>query len=115
MARLVQLRSTCNHGNKCPALHYQPDSGEFLIQGYTVTNPQVLAGLNLPAGHTVVRVPSYLLPELQPDDDADDLLVQGHEVNDVELLTQLNLPVGEIVVRVAACLLPELHKEPQPC
>ncbi len=96
-------------------LYYQPDSDEFLIQGYTITDPQALAGLNLSAGHTVVRVPTHLLPELQRDPDAVDLLVQGHEVNDVELLTELNLPVGEIVVRVAACLLPKLHKEPQPC
>jgi hypothetical protein len=128
MARLVQLRSTCDQGDTCPALHYQPDNDEFLIQGYTVIDPQVLAGLNLPAGHTVVRIPTRLLPELQRDpdaddllvqchevNDADDLLVQGHEVNDVELLTKLNLPAGETVIRVAARLLPALRKEPQPC
>jgi hypothetical protein len=115
MARLVQLRSTCDQGDTCPALHYQPDSDEFLIQGYTVIDPQVLAGPNLPAGHTVVRVPTRLLPELQRDPDADDLFAQGHEVNDVELLTELNLPAGETVVRVAARLLPALRKEPQPC
>lgn len=115
MARLVQLRRTCNHGMDCPTLHYQPDSDEFLIQGYTVTDPQVLAGLNLPAGQNVVQVPTYLLPELQPDPDASELLVQGHEVNDVALLTELNLPTGETVVRVVARLLPELGKEPQPC
>lgn len=56
MARLVQLRRTCDQGMDCPTLHYQPDSDEFLIQGYTVTDPQVLAGLNLPAAQTVVRV-----------------------------------------------------------
>lgn len=115
MARLVQLRRTCNHGMDCPTLHYQPDSDEFLIQGYTVTDPQVLVELNLPAGQTVVRVPIYLLPELQSDPDAGDLLVQGREVNDVALLMELNLPAGETVVRVPARLLPELRKEPQPC
>ncbi len=115
MARLVQLRRTCNHGMDCPTLHYQPDSDEFLIQGYTVTDPQVLAGLNLPAGQTVVHIPTYLLPELQRDPDAVDLLVQGHEVNDVALLTELNLPPGETVVRVPARLLPELRTEAQPC
>ena len=92
-----------------------PTDDEFLIQGYTVTDPQVLARLNLPAGQTVVRVPPYLLPELQPDLDTGDLLVQGHEVNDVALLTELNLPAGETVVRVPAHLLPQLRKEPQPC
>jgi hypothetical protein len=115
MPRLVRLRSNCTHSETCPALHYQPDSGEFLIQSYTVTDSGVLAGLNLPAGHTVVRVPTHLLPELQPDPDAVDLLVQGYEVVDVELLTELNLPAGETVVRVAARLLPALRKEPQPC
>lgn len=115
MTQLVQLRRTCDHGNVCPTLHYQPDSDEFLIQGYTVTAPEVLAGLDLPAGYTVVRVPTHLLPELQRDTDADDLLVQGHEVSDVELLTELNMPPGETVVRVPARLLPELRKEPQPC
>ncbi len=102
-------------GLSCPALHYQPDSDEFLIQGYRVTDPQVLAGLNLPAGHTVVRIPADLLPELQRDADAGDLLVEGREVNDIELLTELNLPAGETVVRVPARLLPALRKEPQLC
>ncbi|MGH3904282.1 MAG: hypothetical protein ACRDTE_08840 [Pseudonocardiaceae bacterium] len=115
MARLVQLRSTCTHGDTCPMLHYQSDCDEFLIQGYTVTDLQILARLNLPAGETVVRVPTYLLPELQSDPDAADLLVQGHEVHDVELLTELNLPAWETVVRLPAYLLPELRKEPQPC
>ncbi len=115
MPRLVQLRGTCDQANVCPTLHYQPASDEFLIQGYTVTDPQVLAELNLRAGQTVVRVPTCLLPELKPDPGADDLLVQGHEVNDVALLIELNLPAGETVVRVPAHLLPELRKEPQPC
>ncbi len=115
MARLVQLRRTCDHGNKCPALHYQSDSDEFLIQGYLVSDPQALAELNLPAGQTAVRVPTYLLPELQRDPDASDLLVQGHQVNDIALLTELNLPAGETVVRVPTHLLAELRKEPQPC
>jgi hypothetical protein len=115
MPRLVHLRRTCNHGMDCPTLHYQPDSDEFLIQGYTVTDPQVLVELHLAAGWTVVRVPSHLLPELQRGPDAGDLLMQGHEVNDIELLRELNLPAGETVVRVPACLLPELRKVPQPC
>lgn len=115
MARLVQLRSFCNHGNKCPTLHYQPDRDEFLIQGYAVTDPQVLAELSLSAGYTVVRVPTHLLPELPHDPDACELLVQGHEVTDAELLAELDLPSGETVVRVSARLLPGLWKEPQPC
>ena len=33
MPQLVQLRCTCDHGNVCPTLHYQPDSDDFLVQG----------------------------------------------------------------------------------
>jgi hypothetical protein len=115
MARLVWLRGTCDQSEVCPTLHYQPDSDDFLIQGYAVTDAEVLAGLKVPAGHTVVRVPSDLLPELPHDPDAWELLVQGHEVTEVEVLAELNLPLGETVVRVSARLLPGLRKEPQPC
>lgn len=115
MARLVLLRRDCDQSEVCPALLYQPDSDEFLIQGYTVTDPETLAGLNLPAGQTVVRVPTYLLPELQHDPDARDLLVQGHEVTDIEVLRELTVPPGETVVRVPARLLPKPRKEPQTC
>lgn len=115
MARLIQLRSTCDQGNVCPALHYQAGSDEFDIQGYCVADPQVLAGLDLPAGRHVVQVPTSLLPELQRGPGAAELLVQGETVNDAELLCELNLPPGESAVRVPASLLPTLEKEPQRC
>lgn len=115
MARLVQLRCSCVHGLDCPKLHYRPDSDEFLIQGYRVTDLQVLAELNLPTGLAVVRVPTDLLPELRSNSDASELLVQGYEVNDLALLAELGLPPGETLVRVSARLLPALSKEPQPC
>jgi hypothetical protein len=115
MALLVQLRGTCDQGNVCPTLHYQPDSDEFVVQGYAVTDAQVRAGLKLPAGKDVVRVPTALLPELQFGPDAAELLVQGDGVNDVELLSELNLPPGESAIRIPAYLLPKLGKEPQRC
>ncbi len=92
MARLVQLRSTCDHGNVCPTLHYRPDTDEYVVQGYTVTDPQVVAALNLAVGETVVQVPTGLLPELQRDVDPGFLLVRGWEVNDVALLAELAMP-----------------------
>ena len=115
MTRLVQLRSLCNHGNKCPTLHYLPDSDEFLIQGYAVTDSKVLAELSLPAGYTVVRVPSHLLSELPQDSGSGDMLVHGREVTDVELLAELDLPAAETAVRVSAHSLPALQKGAQPC
>src|SRR6476661_1550106 len=58
MPRLVQLRRTCDQGMDCPTLHYQCDSDKFVIQGYAVTDPQVLAELNLHAGQTSTSGPS---------------------------------------------------------
>lgn len=115
MARLVQLRSTCNHGNVCPTLYYQPDSDEFLVQGFVVTDPHALARLNLSVVEAVVRIPTYLLPELQPDPAASELLVQGRVVHDIDLLRELDLPSGETAVRIRAQLLPDLRKEHLPC
>ena len=51
------------------SLPYRPNGGsprlyqegdDFLVQGYTVTEPQLLAELNIPDGETVVRVPQSL-------------------------------------------------------
>ncbi len=41
-----------------PRLYQEGD--DFLVQGYTVTEPQLLAELNIPDGETVVRVPQSL-------------------------------------------------------
>ena len=41
-----------------PRLYQEGD--DFLVQGYTVTEPQLLAELNIPGGETVVRVPQSL-------------------------------------------------------
>jgi hypothetical protein len=36
------------------------DGDDFLVQGYAVTEPELLAELNVPAGEAVVRVPKSL-------------------------------------------------------
>ncbi len=36
------------------------DGDDYLVQGYAVTEPQLLAELNVPDGEAVVRVPSSL-------------------------------------------------------
>jgi hypothetical protein len=49
-----------------PRLYQQGD--DFLVQGYTVTETQLLAELNIPDGETVMRVPQWLwnyLPDRQ--------------------------------------------------
>jgi hypothetical protein len=36
------------------------DGDDYLVQGYAVTEPQLLAELNVPNGEAVVRVPASL-------------------------------------------------------
>jgi hypothetical protein len=36
------------------------DGDDYLVQGYVVTEPQLLAELNIPDGEAVVRVPPSL-------------------------------------------------------
>jgi hypothetical protein len=45
-------------GGGSPRL-YQ-DGDDYLVQGYAVTEPQLLAELNVPDGEAVVRVPQSL-------------------------------------------------------
>jgi hypothetical protein len=47
-----------------PRLYQEGD--HFLVQGYIVTEPQLLAELNIPDGETVVRVPASLWNYLPP-------------------------------------------------
>jgi hypothetical protein len=43
------------------------DGDNYLVQGYAVTEPQLLAELNVPAGEAVVRVPPSLWKYLTID------------------------------------------------
>ena len=63
--RLTRLRSECNHGNVCPTVHYDAAGDRFAMQGDPVTEPDVLAELNLPPGEAAVWMPARLLPELR--------------------------------------------------
>lgn len=44
------------------------DCGTVLVRGVQVTNPDVLAELNMPAGENAVEVPRAALPELEVAD-----------------------------------------------
>lgn len=47
--------SYCGHGENCPAF-YATDRGTVGVQGSAVTDPEALAGLNLPAHEGIVEV-----------------------------------------------------------
>jgi hypothetical protein len=44
----------------CPTL-YRTDQGEYYVQGYTETDPDVLGQMEIPEGETVVRITTGLL------------------------------------------------------
>lgn len=64
--RLRMLGTTSDDG-KCPTLYEDLDSGEIVVQGYTVTDPEDLAQLqNVLDGESFVRIPRELLTRFGP-------------------------------------------------
>ena len=61
--RIWKLRGgDCPDGTTCPAL-YGTERGTRLVQGWEVTDPDLLAQLHVPAGEAIVEVPAELLGE----------------------------------------------------
>lgn len=64
---LRTLRELCPDKINCPAIRLGP-AGDLFVQGCVVTDPVLLAELDLPPGEAVVRIPAVaaavLLPEL---------------------------------------------------
>ncbi|MEI5102057.1 hypothetical protein RB200_30495 [Streptomyces sp. PmtG] len=52
----------CKNGT-CPALWSKPATGDYVVQGYVVTDPAELAQLDLPKGEGAVRIPAAVLEE----------------------------------------------------
>lgn len=67
--RIVFVGGATGQGGS-PRLYRDEDSGDFIVQGYLVTEPSDLAQLRIPAGETIVRVPASLF-EYLPKDDVD--------------------------------------------
>jgi hypothetical protein len=110
-----RVRSSCDDTKTCPALH-QTDRDTVLVQGWEVTDCDVLARLGLPGGTEAVEVPATLLaealyrwPALQRTD-RDTVIIAGTAVTDADALRQLRLPAGERAVEVPADLLAEVLK-----
>ncbi len=54
-----------SHPTDSPTL-YATDHGGFVVQGYIVTDPELLAALDLADNETVVEVPAKLMVHLAP-------------------------------------------------
>ncbi|MEU8538444.1 hypothetical protein AB0C52_00320 [Streptomyces sp. NPDC048717] len=52
----------CRKGS-CPTLWTKTATGDYVVQGYVITDPAELAMLDLPTGETAVRVPAAMLEE----------------------------------------------------
>jgi hypothetical protein len=50
-----------------PRLYRDEESGDFIVQGYVISEPADLAQMKVPAGETVVRVPESLFAFLPRD------------------------------------------------
>ena len=102
--------------NQSPTL-YATDRETYIVQGWIVTDPVVLARVELADDETVVEVPSGLMAQLRADGlsgevvnivppivrvlDNGHYLVQGKRVTDTEALGQMDIPDHETCVEVA--------------
>jgi hypothetical protein len=96
---------------------YATDQDSYVVQGWIVTDPDVLARHDLPDDETLVEVPPALLKYLsldgldgvvqRPVDPIVDTMpngnyvIQGKRVIDAEALSQMSIPDHETCVLVA--------------
>ncbi|KNB51513.1 hypothetical protein [Streptomyces caatingaensis] len=67
MARRLRMLGTTSKDGKCPSLYEDLDTGEVLVQGKKVTEPEDIAQLKDVAPHeTFVIVPRELLTRFAP-------------------------------------------------
>lgn len=108
------LGKETDHGDS-PTL-YATDRGSYLVQGWKVSDPQILAKLKVPEGETVVEIYARLMTHLVKDGlsgvvtswvppivevrDNGNLVIQGRRVTDRQALAQMTIPDHEEVVEV---------------
>ncbi|MEU0783271.1 hypothetical protein ABZ341_17070 [Streptomyces sp. NPDC006173] len=67
--RLRFIGTTSENGN-CPTLYEDTDTGDIVVQGYTVTNPADIAQLrDVAPSESFVRIPRELLTRFTPRDE----------------------------------------------
>lgn len=110
--------------NESPTL-YATDQGSYVVQGWIVTDPAVLARFQLTDDETLVEVPARLLGHLDKDGLSGEVvrtaapivhvmasgnyIMRGPKVTDAEALGQMHIPAHETCIKVAkASVLPLL-------
>jgi hypothetical protein len=95
---------------------YATERCTYLVQGWKVTDPEILTKLNIPESETVVEVYARLMTHLTKDGlngvvtswtppivhvtENGNLIIQGKRVADPEALTEMKIPDHEDVVEV---------------
>ena len=119
------LGKVTEHGDS-PTL-YATDHGTYLIQGWKVTDPEILAKLDVPEGETVVEIYARLMAHLAEDGlsgvvtswippivhvkENGNLVIQGKRVADPETLARMNIPDHEDVVEIDKVTIKALLSE----
>lgn len=96
---------------------YATDRGSYLVQGWKVDDPEILARLQVREGETVVEVYARLMSHLARDGlsgvvtrwvppivyvkDNGNLVIQGRRVADRQVLEEMTIPDHEEVVEVS--------------
>lgn len=67
MARRLRMIGTTSEEGKCPTLYEDIDTGDIIVQGYTVTDPEEVDQLkDVLDGESFVVVPRELLTRFSP-------------------------------------------------
>ncbi|MCS0602544.1 hypothetical protein NX794_15175 [Streptomyces sp. LP11] len=67
MAMNLRMLGTTSDDGKCPTLYEDTVSGDIVVQGYTVNDPEEIAQLqNVLDGESFVRIPRDLLTRFAP-------------------------------------------------
>jgi len=119
------LGKETDHGDS-PTL-YATDQGTYLVQGWKVSDPQILAKLSVPEGETVVEIYARLMAHLVKDGlsgvvtsrippivhvkDNGNLVIQGRQVTDQQALAQMTIPDHEEVVEIDKAAIQALLSE----
>ncbi|RJQ74234.1 hypothetical protein D5S17_23180 [Pseudonocardiaceae bacterium YIM PH 21723] len=62
MATVIAHIPSCP-GGSCPTTYAHPEPGMAYVQGYRVTDPQVLAQFNIPEGEVLIAMPNSVLAD----------------------------------------------------
>ncbi len=107
----------------CPTL-YSTDRGTYVIQGWRVGAPDLIARMNLGPGETCVETPAHLMTFLLEPHSADadaprpyvvtdrgTYVVKGPEITDPATLSQMDVPSHETAVEVLRESMADVARE----